>query len=104
VVPLPKPAAGRWEIRERLPQFADDYRYGKRIMYGDKETYFAGAQLDLYDLAGALYKTQLIFSHPALVPGSNGDVAQLAAGPNTSYLINFKDVFPVSTSCTDWSN
>src|ERR1700730_4523200 len=38
VVPLPKPAAGKWEIRdtyvismERLPQFSDDYCYGNRV-------------------------------------------------------------------------
>jgi hypothetical protein len=90
---------------ERLPQFADGYCYGKRVIYIDKENYFAGAQLDLYDAAGALYKSQLIFSTPAPVPGTNGDVAQLAAGPNTSYLINFKDkhvsISPSLRSCVN---
>jgi hypothetical protein len=110
IVPLPKPAAGRWEIRddyviamERLPQFAGGYCYGKRVMYIDKETYFAGAQLDLYDPSGDLYKSQLIFSYPTPLPGTNGDVAQLGAGPNTSYLINFKDqhvsISPSRRSC-----
>jgi hypothetical protein len=98
VVPLPKPAAGKWEIRdcyvismERLPQFADGYCYGKRVIYIDKENYFAGAQLDLYDSAGSLYKSQMIFSYPAPVPETHGDVVELTAGPNISYLINFKD-------------
>jgi hypothetical protein len=112
IVPLPKPAAGRWEIRdsyvismERLPQFADGYCYGKRVIYIDKETYFAGAQLDLYDPAGNLYKSQLILSYPAPVPGTDGDVAQLGAGPNTSYLINYKDqhvsISPSLQSCVN---
>jgi hypothetical protein len=98
IVPLPRPAAGKWEVRdcyvismERLPQFADGYCYGKRVIYVDKENYFAGAQLDLYDSAGKLFKSQLIFSYPAPVPGTTHDVAQLGVGPNTSYLINFKD-------------
>jgi hypothetical protein len=112
IVPLPKPTAGRWEIRdsyvisiERLPQFADGYCYGRRVIYIDQENYFSGAQLDLYDPAGELYKSQLIFSYPARVPGTNGDVAQLAAGPNTSYLINFKDqhvsISPSLRSCVN---
>jgi hypothetical protein len=110
IVPLPKPAAGKWEIRdsyvislERLPQFADGYCYGKRVIYVDKENYFAGAQLDLYDPAGALFKSQFIFSYPATLPGTNGDVVELTAGPNISYLINFKDshvsISPSLRSC-----
>ena len=112
IVPLPKPATGKWEIRdsyvismERLPQFADGYCYGRRVLYVDKENYFAGSQLDLYDPAGEIYKSQLVLSYPAPVPGMNGDVAQLGAGPNTSYLINFKDqhvsVSPSLRSCVN---
>jgi len=112
IVPLPTPAAGRWEIRdsyvismERLPQFADGYCYGRRVLYVDKENYFAGAQLDLYDSTGGLHKSQLIFSYPVLVPGTKGDVAQLGAGPNTSFLINFKDhhvsISPSVRSCVN---
>lgn len=112
IVPLPRPAAGRWELRdcyvismERLPQFADGYCYGKRVMYIDKENYYAGAQLDLYEPTGGLYKSQLIFSYPASVPGADGEVAQLAAGPNTSFLINFKDqhvsIAPSLPSCVN---
>ena len=112
IVPLPKPATGKWEIRdsyvismERLPQFADGYCYGRRVLYVDKENYFAGSQLDLYDPAGKIYKSQLVLSYPAPVPGTNGDVAQLGAGPNTSYLINFRDrhvsVSPSLRSCVN---
>lgn len=96
-VPFPKPALGKWELRdvyvialERLPQFAGEYCYGKRVMYIDKENYFGGAQVDLYDSAGELYKTQLIVSCPEAI-ADTADVAQLIAGPNTSFLINFKD-------------
>jgi len=98
VVPFPKPAAGRWELRdayvismERLPHFAKGYCYGKRVIYIDKENYFGGAQLDLYDSDGHLYKSQLILSYPEPIPGTAGDTAELVAGPNTSFLINFKD-------------
>lgn len=97
-IPFPKPSLGKWELRdvyvislERMAQFASDYCYGKRVMYIDRENYFGGAQVDLYDSAGELYKTQLIVSCPAPIPGTGGDVAQLIAGPNTSFLINFKD-------------
>ncbi len=97
-IPFPKPALGKWELRdvyvislERLPQFASEYCYGKRVMYVDKENYFGGAQIDLYDSAGELYKTQIIVSCPEPIPQTGGDVAQLIAGPNTSFLINFKD-------------
>lgn len=97
-IPFPKPALGKWELREvyvvsleRLPQFASGYCYGKRVMYIDKENYFGGAQVDLYDPAGELYKTQLIVSRPGPIPETRGDAAQLLAGPNTSLLINFKD-------------
>jgi hypothetical protein len=98
VVPFPRPSAGRWELRdsyviaiERLPQFSSDYCYGKRVLYVDKENYFAGAQLDLYDSSGRLFKSQLIFSYPERIPGTESDLAQLVAGSNTSFLINFKD-------------
>jgi hypothetical protein len=112
IVPLPRPAVGKWEVRdsyvismERLPQFANSYCYGKRIVYVDKQNYFAGGQLDLYDHEGQLYKSQLILSYPAPVPGTDGDVAQLGAGPNTSYLINFKDqhvsISPSLRSCVN---
>jgi hypothetical protein len=98
VVPFPRPTAGRWELRdsyviaiERLPQFSNDYCYGKRVLYVDKENYFAGAQLDLYDSSSQLFKSQLVFSYPELIPGTESDLAQLVAGSNTSFLINFKD-------------
>jgi len=98
VVPFPKPAAGRWELRdsyvialERLPQFADGYCYRKRVLYVDKENYFAAAQLDLYDSADQLFKSQMIISYPQAIPGTANDVVQSVAGSNTSFLINFKD-------------
>ena len=80
-----------FELFQRLPQFAEGYCYGKRVMYVDKENYFSGAQLDLHDPSGALYKTQLIFSYPAPISDTHGDVAELGAGPNTSFLVNFAD-------------
>jgi len=98
VVPFPRPTAGRWELRDsyvialaRLPQFSSGYCYGKRVLYVDKENYFAGAQLDLYDSSGQLFKSQLIFSYPERIPGTEHDQAQLVAGSDTSFLINFKD-------------
>jgi hypothetical protein len=98
IVPFPRPAIGQWELRdsyvislERLPQFASGYCYGKRVMYIDKENYFGGAQLDLYDTAGQLYKSQMIVSYPQSIPGTEGDVVELISGSNTSFLINFKD-------------
>ncbi len=98
VVPFPKPAAGRWELRdsyviglERLPQYSDGYCYRKRVLYVDKENYFAGAQLDLYDSADELFKSQMIISYPQPIPGTANDVVQSVAGSNTSFLINFKD-------------
>jgi hypothetical protein len=96
-IPFPKPALGKWELRdvyvislERLPQFASGYCYGRRVLYIDKQNYFAGAQVDLYDSAGELYKVQFIVSHPAPIPGTVGDAVELLAGPNTSILVNFK--------------
>jgi Protein of unknown function (DUF1329) len=111
IIPFPKPAAGKWELRdcyvismERLPRFAGGYCYGRRVMYIDKENYFGGAQLDLFDSAYNLYKFQAIFSYPAPIPNTN-DVAELAAGPNVSILVNFKDehltVQPNLRSCVN---
>jgi hypothetical protein len=98
VVPFPKPTAGKWELRdsyvislERLPQFSKGYCYGKRVMYVDKETYFGGAQLDLYDESGKLFKSQIIISYPQVIPGTAGNVVELVTGSNTSFLINFRD-------------
>jgi len=110
-IPFPKPAAGKWELRdcyvvsmERLPQFAGGYCYSRRVMYIDKENYFGGAQLDLFDPAGQLYKFQAIFSYPVPIPGTH-DVAELSAGPNVSILVNFKDehvtIEPSLPSCVN---
>jgi hypothetical protein len=112
IAPFPKPAIGQWELRdsyvislERLPQFAGGYCYGKRVMYVDKENYFGGAQLDLYDMAGQLYKTQIVVSYPQSIPGTEGDVAELVSGSNTSFLVNFKDkhisIDPSLRSCVN---
>ena len=98
VVPFPRPSAGRWELRdsyvialERLPEFANGYCYARRVLYVDKENYFGGAQLDLFDSGGNLFKSQIIISSPQLIPDTAGDVTQLVTGSNTSYLINFTD-------------
>jgi hypothetical protein len=110
IVPFPKPAMGKWELRDtyvlslkRLPQFAKGYCYDQRIMYIDKENYFGAGEVDLYDAPGKLSKTQQVFLYPAVIPATDGDVAELAAGPNTSLLVNFRDkhatVFLYLRSC-----
>jgi hypothetical protein len=98
VIPFPRPSMGKWELRDtyvislkRLPQFAKGYCYGKRVLYVDKENYFGGGQLDLYDPSGHLFKTQLVFLHPAEVPGTGGDMAELISGLNTGLLVNFRN-------------
>jgi len=88
-----------------LPQFAKGYCYSERIMYVDKGNYFGAGQLDLYAAPGALSKTQLVFLYPAPIPASDGDVAELLAGPYTGLLVNFRDkhatVSPYMRSCLD---
>jgi hypothetical protein len=112
IVPFPKPAMGKWEVRstyvislERLPQFAKGYCYSRRIMYVDKENYFAAGELDLYNVSRTLQKAQLVFLHPTEIPHSGGDVAELLAGPNTSLLVNFQNrhvtVSPYLRACLD---
>jgi hypothetical protein len=112
VVPFPKPAMGKWELRDtymlslkRLPQFAKGYCYYERIMYVDKENYFGAGELDLYDAVEKLLKTQLVFLYPAPIPASDGDVAELTAGPYTGLLVNFRNrhvtVLPYLHSCLD---
>ena len=110
IAPFPKPAMGKWELRDtyvlslkRLPQFASGYCYSERKMYVDKENYFGAGEVDLYDTAGKLSKTQLVFLYPAPISGSNGDVAELVAGPYIGLLINFRNrhvtVSPYLRSC-----
>jgi hypothetical protein len=112
IVPFPTPAMGKWELRDtyvlslkRLPQFARGYCYDERIMYVDKENYFGAGEVDFYDAPGKLSKTQLVFLYPAVIPATGGDVAELAAGPNTSLLVNFRNkhvtVFLYLRSCLD---
>jgi len=112
IIPFPKPTMGKWELRDtyvlslkRLPQFAKGYCYSERIMYVDKGNYFGAGQLDLYAAPGALSKTQLVFLYPAPIPASDGDVAELLAGPYTGLLVNFRDkhatVSPYMRSCLD---
>jgi len=112
IVPFPKPAMGKWELRDsyvlslkRLPQFAKGYCYDQRIIYVDKENYFGAGELDLYDAPGKLSKTQLVFLYPAAIPKSDGDVAELLAGPNTGLLVNFRNkhvtISPYLRSCLD---
>ena len=95
-VPFPKPAMGKWELRdsyvialERLPIAAKGYCYSRRVMYVDKENYFGAGELDLYNPAGDLFKSQIVFLYPATIPGSGGDVVELLSGPNVGFLVNF---------------
>ena len=98
VVPFPSSGSGQWEVRDvyvieltRLPQYAMGYCYGKRVLYLDKENYFA-TSTDLWDMAGNLYKWIGVFAYPGLIPGLRLD-GQLVTitGPNTGYLVNFQD-------------
>ena len=95
-VPFPKPAMGKWELRDsyvislqRLPGAARGYCYSRRVMYVDKENYFGAGELDLYNPAGDLFKAQFVLLYPAAIPGSGGSVAELLAGPNVGFLVNF---------------
>jgi Protein of unknown function (DUF1329) len=98
VIPFPKPSMGLWELRdtyvislERLPQFAQGYCYGRRVMYVDRENYFGAGELDLYGNGGTMFKTQLTFLYPATIPATDGDVAEPLSGPNTGLLVNFRN-------------
>jgi hypothetical protein len=110
-VPFPKPAMGKWELRDtyvislqRLPAFAKGYCYSRRIMYVDKENYFGAGELDLYNPAGSLFKSQLVFLCPVSIPKTD-DVVESLAGYNTGFLVNFIDkhvtVSPSLRSCVN---
>jgi len=109
--PFPKPSMGKWELRDtyvismqRLPAFAKGYCYSRRVMYVDKENYFGAGELDLYAPSGELFKTQLVFLYPESIPATR-DVAELLAGPNTGFLINFTNkhvtISPGLKSCVN---
>jgi hypothetical protein len=98
VVPFPKPAFGKWEVRDtyaialrRLPGAGAGYCYSRRVMYVDKENYFGAGQLDLYNPAGQLFKAQFVFLYPAAIPGTDANRADLVAGPSVGFLVNFVD-------------
>jgi uncharacterized protein DUF1329 len=112
VVPFPKPAMGKWELRDtyvlslkRLTQFARGYCYSNRVIYIDKENYFGAGELDLYDAPGKLSKTQLVFLYPVPIPASGGDIAELLAGPFIGLLVNFRNkhvtIAPYLRSCVN---
>jgi len=95
-VPFPKPAMGKWELRDsyvislrRLPSAARGYCYSRRVMYVDKENYFGAGELDLYSPGGDLFKSQFVLLYPAVIPKTGGDVAELLSGPNVGLLVNF---------------
>lgn len=95
-VPFPKPAMGKWELRDsyvlslqRLPSAAKGYCYSRRVMYVDKENYFGAGELDLYNPAGELFKSQFVLLYPAEIPETGGDVVELLSGPNVGFLVNF---------------
>jgi hypothetical protein len=97
VIPFPKPALGKWEIRNtyvlsvrRLPQYANGYCYSRRIIYVDQENFFGAGELDLYGRTGDLFKSQLVFLYPVPIRGSDGDVAELLSGANIGFLVNFE--------------
>ena len=95
VLPWPRPAFGRWEMRDvyviemsRLPAYASGYCYSRRVIYVDKETLFPLA-IDLYDPAGALYKFWVGFQTPLRVP--NTGTALGVNGATDLLIVNFKD-------------
>jgi hypothetical protein len=95
VLPWPRPALGKWEMREvyviemtRLPAFASGYCYSRRVIYVDKETLFPWA-IDLYDPAGALYKFWVGFQTPLRVPDTG--TALGVNGATDLLIVNFKD-------------
>jgi Protein of unknown function (DUF1329) len=97
-VPFPKPSMGKWELRDtyvlslrRAPSAAKGYCYSRRVMYVDEENYFGAGELDLYDPAGKLYKSQMVLSYPLPIPKTGGEVAELASGPNVGFIVNFID-------------
>jgi hypothetical protein len=95
VLPWPRPALGKWEIRDvyviemsRLPAYASGYCYSRRAIYVDKETLFPLA-IDLYDSQGALYKFWTGFLTPIRVP--NTGAALGVNGATELLIVNFKD-------------
>ncbi len=95
VVPWPRPALGKWELRDvyiiemsRLPAYASGYCYSRRVLYIDKETLFPLA-IDLYDPSGALFKSWIEFQSPMQVPGTG--TALGVNGANELLIANFKD-------------
>jgi len=95
ILPWPRPALGKWEVREvyviemsRLPAYASGYCYSRRVIYVDKETLFPLA-IDLYDPAGALYKFWVGFETPMHVP--NTGTALGVNGATDLLIVNFKD-------------
>lgn len=95
VVPWPRPALGKWELRDvyviemgRLPAYASGYCYSKRVLYVDKETLFPLA-FDLYDPAGELYRSWIEFQSPMRVPDTGAALG--VNGANELLVVNFKD-------------
>jgi hypothetical protein len=95
-VPFPKPALGKWELRDsyvislrRLQSAAKGYCYSRRVMYVDKENYFGAGELDLYSPGGDLFKSQFVLLYPVTIPKTGGDVVELLSGPNVGFLVNF---------------
>lgn len=76
MLPWPRPALGKWEMREmyvietnRRPAYASRYCSSRRVNYVDKETLFPVA-IDIYDPAGGLYKFWLGLQTLLRVPGT----------------------------------
>jgi hypothetical protein len=94
VVPWPRPALGKWEMRDvyviemsRLA-YASGYCYGRWVMYVEKKTLYP-LTIDLYDFAGGLYKLWLGLQTPLRVPDTG---AALGVNGGTELLVvTFKD-------------
>jgi Protein of unknown function (DUF1329) len=95
VVPWPRPALGKWEMRDlyviemsRLPAYASGYCYARRVIYVDKETLYPLA-IDLYDSAGELYKLWLGLQTPLRVPDTGAALG--VNGATELLVVNFRD-------------
>jgi hypothetical protein len=86
-VSFPKPAVGKWELRDayvvdiqRIPSLQRGYCYAHRVVFLDKET-FEPIDVDLYDSSAKLWKGILNIYYPTPLPGSPDDFVTALGGP-----------------------
>jgi hypothetical protein len=86
-VSFPKPAVGKWELRDayvvdiqRIPSLQRGYCYAHRVVFLDTET-FEPIDVDLYDSSSNFWKGILNIYFPTALPGSPGDYVTALGGP-----------------------